>query len=71
MKNIDYETWQVLPSDLRGQMNGFLNNLQNAVVALNNYELAVKMESSMLEEYKRKLYDELTAVELFVPAFVQ
>jgi hypothetical protein len=71
MKNIEYDKWQVLPTDLRNQMGGFLNNIQAAMEALSNYETAVKMESSKLEEYKRKLYDDLTAVELFIPAFVQ
>jgi phosphoglycolate phosphatase-like HAD superfamily hydrolase len=71
MKNIEYDKWQVLPKDLRNQMGDFLNNIQAAMEALSNYETAEKMESSKLEEYKRKLYDDLTAVELFIPAFVQ
>jgi hypothetical protein len=71
MKNIEYNKWQVLPTDLRNQMGDFLNNIQATMEALRNYETAEKMESPKLEEYKRKLYDELTAVELFIPAFVQ
>jgi len=71
MKNIEYDKWQVLPKDIRSQMGGFLDKIQDARSALSDYETAVKMESSKLEEYKRKLYDELTAVEQFVPTFVQ
>jgi len=69
MRLIDFSRWQVVPNDIRSQMVEMSNQANACLKALGEYEAAQQQNAADLPALKKKLYDELNALESF--RFVQ
>ncbi len=63
MKSIKLENWTVLPSDIKHQMANIAGTMSEAMEALRQWETAFLLDSPKEPEFKKRLYEALTAIE--------